>query len=420
MKKNVAYLSILGFSVLSPIYAFSADDITNEGVLSGIISNGPGINNRASAKSNESLAIGGGASVDEHSSFSTAVGDSSHITDSPSGTAIGNFVNIKESQNTIGVGPGVILSNAPNSVAIGYSAHIFGAKNSVAIGFNSSVNSNNAVSLGNNSVAGRENTVSVGNTLNGLKRQITSVADGTEDSDVATVRQVYSAERNAKNYAKEVSDKAKNNAVADAKAFTEEISVNVRNELNKNITKSANDTMKAANTYTDRTSKIVLDSANQYTDKLSENTLVSANSHSEYLSKKTLDSAVNYTAQLSKKTLIAANDYTDSKIKSSQNKLYQDLRKYTDQQDAQLNDRIEKVNKKIDKGLAASAALTGLFQPYGVGKINFTAGIGGYRSTQALAIGSGYRVNENTAVKAGVALSDSKNVMYNASFNLEW
>ncbi|WP_016609045.1 YadA C-terminal domain-containing protein, partial [Yersinia pestis] len=66
------------------------------------------------------------------------------------------------------------------------------------------------------------------------------------------------------------------------------------------------------------------------------------------------------------------------------------------------------------------AALNSLFQPYGVGKVNFTAGVGGYRSSQALAIGSGYRVNESVAFKAGVAYAGSSNVMYNASFNIEW
>lgn len=85
-----------------------------------------------------------------------------------------------------------------------------------------------------------------------------------------------------------------------------------------------------------------------------------------------------------------------------------------------LEHQLSKTNTKIGRGLAASAALTGLFQPYGVGNVNFTAGMGGYGSSQAIAVGSGYRINENTAVKAGLAYSGGNNVMYNASFNLEW
>ena len=78
--------------------------------------------------------------------------------------------------------------------------------------------------------------------------------------------------------------------------------------------------------------------------------------------------------------------------------------------------------KKVDRGLASSAALNGLFQPYNVGNFNVTAGIGGYRSETAIAIGSGYRFNENLAAKAGISTSTSNtsSVMYNTSVNFEW
>ncbi|MEN3257587.1 YadA-like family protein [Sodalis endosymbiont of Spalangia cameroni] len=85
-----------------------------------------------------------------------------------------------------------------------------------------------------------------------------------------------------------------------------------------------------------------------------------------------------------------------------------------------LENQLSKTNKKIDRGLAASAALTGLFQPYGVGNVNFTAGMGTYGSSVAMAVGSGYRINEHAAIKAGLAYSGGNNVTSNASFNLEW
>ncbi|CAK8740316.1 hypothetical protein SODG_003759 [Sodalis praecaptivus] len=85
-----------------------------------------------------------------------------------------------------------------------------------------------------------------------------------------------------------------------------------------------------------------------------------------------------------------------------------------------LENQLSQTNKKIDRGLAASAALTGLFQPYGVGNVNFTAGMGTYGSSVAMAVGSGYRINEHAAVKAGLAYSGGNNVTSNASFNLEW
>lgn len=85
-----------------------------------------------------------------------------------------------------------------------------------------------------------------------------------------------------------------------------------------------------------------------------------------------------------------------------------------------LENELRETNERLDNGLAASAALNGLFQPYGIGKLNITAAMGGYQSTQALAVGTGYRFNENIAVKTGVAYTGSNDVMYNMAVNLEW
>ncbi|EMZ3832794.1 YadA-like family protein [Salmonella enterica] len=43
----------------------------------------------------------------------------------------------------------------------------------------------------------------------------------------------------------------------------------------------------------------------------------------------------------------------------------------------------------MNRGLASSAALSGLFQPYSVGKFNITAGVGGFRDESAIAVGTG-------------------------------
>ncbi|HDU8126236.1 TPA: YadA-like family protein, partial [Escherichia coli] len=73
-----------------------------------------------------------------------------------------------------------------------------------------------------------------------------------------------------------------------------------------------------------------------------------------------------------------------------------------DSQQRQINEN----HKEMKRAAAQSAALTGLFQPYSVGKFNATAAVGGYSDQQALAVGVGYRFNEQTAAKAGVAFSD--------------
>lgn len=104
------------------------------------------------------------------------------------------------------------------------------------------------------------------------------------------------------------------------------------------------------------------------------------------------------------------------------NKSITNLRHYTDNRFEELKQELDEQDKKFERGLASSAAISGLFQPYSVGKLNMTVGIGGYRDESAVAIGTGYRFNSNIAAKAGVAAStgDSSSVMYNASVDFEW
>ena len=88
----------------------------------------------------------------------------------------------------------------------------------------------------------------------------------------------------------------------------------------------------------------------------------------------------------------------------------------------QLDLRVDNLRKETHQGLANSAALAGLFQPYSVGKMNVTAAVGGYKSKTAVAVGTGFRVNENFAVKAGIATGtgSGSSVSYNAGMNFEW
>ncbi|SPX92991.1 Adhesin yadA precursor [Morganella morganii] len=128
--------------------------------------------------------------------------------------------------------------------------------------------------------------------------------------------------------------------------------------------------------------------------------------------------AINY-AQMKRSnetTLKSANTYTDKRISQ--------LGEYTTNGLNRLNDRVDDLDNKVNKGFATNAALSGLFQPYGVGKMNLTAGVGGYKdeSAVAVAVGVGYRFNESVAVKGGVATSagNGSSTMYNASVNFEW
>ncbi|MDO4698144.1 MAG: YadA-like family protein [Pasteurellaceae bacterium] len=84
-----------------------------------------------------------------------------------------------------------------------------------------------------------------------------------------------------------------------------------------------------------------------------------------------------------------------------------------------LNTRVNQLSKELKRGMASQAALSGLFQPYNVGKVNITAAVGGYKSATAVAIGAGYRVNNKFAAKAGVAFS-AGSPAYNVGINYEF
>ena len=93
--------------------------------------------------------------------------------------------------------------------------------------------------------------------------------------------------------------------------------------------------------------------------------------------------------------------------------------------DAKVNGfdgRINALDDKFENGMAAQAALNGLFQPYSVGKVSVSAAIGGYGSKSAIAIGAGYRVNPQLAFKGGTAInvSGSKKGSYNIGVNYEF
>ena len=86
-----------------------------------------------------------------------------------------------------------------------------------------------------------------------------------------------------------------------------------------------------------------------------------------------------------------------------------------------LDKRVGDLEKDVERGIATNAALSGLFQPYNVGKVNATAAIGGYKSTTAVAIGAGYRFNEKLAAKAGVSFNTrGGSGAYNVSINYEF
>ncbi|WP_244158556.1 YadA family autotransporter adhesin [Caballeronia fortuita] len=99
-------------------------------------------------------------------------------------TVIDDVTSMSTSISSINGGKGIKYFHA-NSILIDSSAT---GKNSIAIGGNASATAENAVALGTNAVADQANTVSFGNATDKLR--ITNIANGIDDSDVATVGQL--------------------------------------------------------------------------------------------------------------------------------------------------------------------------------------------------------------------------------------
>lgn len=127
----------------------------------------------------------------------------------------------------------------------------------------------------------------------------------------------------------------------------------------------------------------------------------------------------------SNQTQITNNRALQEKVNTQQattNNFYEHRLNGLDHDVINLNGRVDRLSDKMNRGLAAQSALSGLFQPYSVGHFNTSLSFGGYESDTALAIGAGYRLNEHVAFKAGLAANTEnfKGTAYNAAMNFEW
>lgn len=92
-----------------------------------------------------------------------------------------------------------------------------------------------------------------------------------------------------------------------------------------------------------------------------------------------------------------------------------DLRNTQVQYEARFNNIESKINKledKMEKGLAATAALAGLQPLSNAHQTQLSAAVGGYGSNQALAVGAFHYINDRTLLNAGAAYGGNSNVSY--------
>ncbi|HHV6871789.1 TPA: YadA-like family protein, partial [Haemophilus influenzae] len=114
-------------------------------------------------------------------------------------------------------------------------------------------------------------------------------------------------------------------------------------------------------------------------------------------------------------TLQTANQYTDLKLGTLQTQVHNFQSDFNE-----LNGKIGKLDSKLERGLAAANALSGLVLPQVVGKASFSAAVGGYGSRNAVAIGVGYTPKANITLKSGIAVNAGKNNKISYQMGAGW
>ncbi|HDW3969098.1 TPA: YadA-like family protein [Escherichia coli] len=292
--------------------------------------------------------------------------------------SVGGSEAIAVGQNSTAVGEGS-YSRLDNATAVGAYSQAY-KKNSSAFGVASKAHGQNSVAVGygSNVDLNAANGVAVGAGASATHKN--SVALGTQ-SVTTRDNEVYIGYKNSQGYGTRVLG-----GLSDGKYDTDAATVG---QLNRNITKVYED-VEGAFTAADIKSRAYTD---QKTSEVNE--VVTE-----------VDRRVTGNTQAVQKNsrAIASNTRT--------------LQQHSARLDSQHR-QIRENHEEMKRAAAQSAALAGLFQPYSVGKFNATAAVGGYSDQQALAVGVGYRFNEQTAAKAGAAFSDG-DASWNVGVNFEF
>ncbi|MBF5508366.1 hemagglutinin [Escherichia coli] len=365
----------------------------------------------ASAPETSSTAVGAWARAGK---AGTALGSASYA-HAPFSTSVGMsaYVNPKAS-NGVAVGSWA-KADALNSVALGTGAQAM-HRYSVALGQQSGTTRENEVYIGYDS--GVTNPASP--RVPDKTRVLGGVSDGTRDTDAATVGQLN---RKADEVYSDVSGRIAAEALK-ARDYTDTVAAENRENIIRN-TVAINRNTRGLLSQRDllETHEERLNSQQQ---QINTGSTVAVDSHG-YVTRgegtgeritvqeglvRTQEMATENRAAVSRNRQVGERN---SRAIASQARTLQAHERRMNSQQRQINENHE----EMKRAAAQSAALAGLFQPYSVGKFNATAAVGGYSDKQAVAVGMGYRFNEQAAAKAGTAFSDG-DVSWNVGVNWEF
>ncbi|QWM79343.1 YadA-like family protein [Escherichia coli] len=365
--------------VYNKVYSLQRTEITGFSVEDG--ENGKvSLGSDAKASREFSVAVGNGAKATGKASTSVGSWSSAFGTAS---VAVGGPATQAYADRSTSVGVGAsVRPNATEGTAVGFKASVDeNAADGVAIGASSTVAHRNSVALGSNSRTTRDNEVYIGYEAEPGKayktRVLGGLSDGTRPSDAATVRQVDRVKDSVEQLAQDTNTRL----VVEAKKSRE---------------------------YTDSRTTVGVNS---------DGTLTRAEGASKTLAVN--DGLVALSGRTDR--IDAAVGSVDRRVTKNTQAIQSNTRQLQEH-NARLNSQqrqIRENHEEMKRAAAQNAALAGLFQPYSVGKFNATAALGGYSDKQAIAVGVGYRFNEQTAAKAGIAASDG-DVSYNMGVNFEF
>ena len=478
----------------------SAVGFINE--ASGSCSSAVGYNNTASGYSSSAFGYGNKASGYSSSAFgrmNKAKGESSSAfgyLNEASGkwsNAFGSLYKVTgEASGAFGVGEvddyvhynHKYINEGKNSYMFGnYNKIAAGTQNNFILGNNVSIGSgiNNSVALGNNSVVSSSNEVSVGSAT--LKRKITNVADGTNDSDAATVGQVKNLKNDVNNVKNDVNDlkndmtnvKGKVN-ILEGKVSTlgtnmaGKVDTDASNLTDANVTKwreklkIANGAVNSAtgtgstglgvdNTVTGEYSTAV-----GYKNKVTGNksgafgdpNLVTGNgsyafgndntikgdNNFVFGNNVTIDEGIQNSVALGNNSTVSSSNevsvgskgkerkitnVADGEVSATSTEAVNGRQLYNAMQNS--NEKIDNVKNEVRNVGSLSAALAGLhpmqYDPKAPAQV--MAALGHYKDRQAVAVGASYYFNDRFMMSTGVALSGEKKTktMANVGFTLK-
>ncbi|ENO9982405.1 YadA-like family protein [Escherichia coli] len=244
---------------------------------------------------------------------------------------------------------------------------------------------------------------------------------------------------NAKNEAVVAGQNAANTAESNANKYTdfkiqennELLSADIaqsREEFNHGITTTENKLTENL----DRTKKDLSDNLDKTRGDLSANIIASqqdSNNRTDRLiakEQKDRDTAVKAEEQAriqgDKDTLNSANNYTDHRIDSlgaNVGDAMSNFRQETNQRFGQLDNKIDRVEKRANAGIAGVTAISSI--PY-VAEDTFSFGmaLGHYRNSQAVATGIQYKPSPNTNVRLNASWNNGGDSNLGAGFALGW